>query len=583
MIAAALSIQDPRERPGEKEAAGRRGARALRRRGLGLPRLLRCGSTCASSSRSCRAARSGGAARRSSCTCCASASGRTSSSSCAAPRRSAIARNQPPAEPEQIHRALLAGLLSHVGLRDAARPRVHRRARRAVRAVAGLRAGAAAAALGRWRPSSSRPRGCGAARRRGIDPAWIEPIAGHLRQAHATPSRAGTAGAASVVATERVTLYGLPIVEGRTVRTGGSTRALARELFIRRALVERDWDTRHAFFAENGQLLDEVDALEDRVRRRDLASPTRRCSRSSTSASPRTSCPRATSTAGGGTRDGTTRSCSRSRARCCSATRRDVERAARGVEAGRARAAAELPLRARPPEDGVTVHVPLRVLPQLRAGGFDWLVPALRLELVTSLLRALPKEVRRSLAPMPETAAAVLGGADAAARAAPAPGSRARSSGARRPRRGDGVGPVAAGAAPADAIRHRRRRRADRSPRARTSTRCARRCARSCAPSCRARAAGLERRGMRTWEVGELPRVVDAAGHGRRGPRLSGAGRRRGDGRRRGYGNRSGAVGGDGPRDTAPAAADRPGTAAAAGQPAWRSRSPARRMARSMR
>ena len=56
----------------------------------------------------------------------------------------------------------------------------------------------------------------------------------------------------------------------------------------------------------------------------------------------------------------------------------------------------------------MTVHVPLRVLPQLKPTGFDWLVPALRLELVTALIRSLPKDLRRPLVPVPETAAAAL-------------------------------------------------------------------------------------------------------------------------------------------------------------------------------
>ena len=58
--------------------------------------------------------------------------------------------------------------------------------------------------------------------------------------------------------------------------------------------------------------------------------------------------------------------------------------------------------------DGVTVHVPLKLLPQLKPRGFDWLVPALREELVTTLIRSLPKDLRRSFVPVPEVAAAVL-------------------------------------------------------------------------------------------------------------------------------------------------------------------------------
>ena len=86
-----------------------------------------------------------------------------------------------------------------------------------------------------------------------IEPEWIEPLAGHLvRRTYTEPRWDAERGA--VVATERVTLYGLPIVAGRTVAYGRIDPALSRELFIRRALVEGDWETRHAFFAENRPL-----------------------------------------------------------------------------------------------------------------------------------------------------------------------------------------------------------------------------------------------------------------------------------------------------------------------------------------
>jgi ATP-dependent helicase HrpA len=240
-----------------------------------------------------------------------------------------------------------------------------------------------------------------------IDPAWIEPIAGHLvKRTYSEPRWDRRRG--SVVATERVTLYGLPIVEGRTVPYGRIDPALSRELFIRRALVERDWDTRHAFFADNGRLLEEVAQLEDRLRRRDLT-----VSDESLFAFFDERLPGDIVSA-----------------RHFDRWWRDARRTDPGLltfpralllggdadVSGRPQAWKQgdllLPLSyAFAPgtaADGVTVHVPLRVLPQLRPGGFEWLVPALRLELVTSLLRGLPKELRRSLAPMPETAAAVL-------------------------------------------------------------------------------------------------------------------------------------------------------------------------------
>ncbi len=102
-----------------------------------------------------------------------------------------------------------------------------------------------------------------------IQPEWVEPLAGHLvkrtySEPHWSRKRAGA------VATERVTLHGVPIVVGRTVDLGRIDPEQARELFLRHALVEGDWDTRHAFFAANRALLDDVEELETRARRRDL-------------------------------------------------------------------------------------------------------------------------------------------------------------------------------------------------------------------------------------------------------------------------------------------------------------------------
>ena len=102
-----------------------------------------------------------------------------------------------------------------------------------------------------------------------IQPEWIEPLAGHLvkrtySEPHWSRKRAGA------VAVERVTLHGVPIVVGRDVDLGRIDPELARELFLRHALVEGDWDTRHAFFAANRALLDDVEELETRARRRDL-------------------------------------------------------------------------------------------------------------------------------------------------------------------------------------------------------------------------------------------------------------------------------------------------------------------------
>src|SRR5262249_1402467 len=102
-----------------------------------------------------------------------------------------------------------------------------------------------------------------------IDPRWIEPLAGHLvRRSHGDPRWDARRGAA--VVSERVTLYGLPIVDGRAVGLARLDPALARVLFIRHGLVGREWDARYPFVAENARRVEEAVALEERARRRGL-------------------------------------------------------------------------------------------------------------------------------------------------------------------------------------------------------------------------------------------------------------------------------------------------------------------------
>ena len=90
-----------------------------------------------------------------------------------------------------------------------------------------------------------------------IDPSWLEPAAEHLvRRSYGDAWWDGRRG--SAMTTERVTLYGLPIVEGRRVQLGRVDPALARTLFIEHALVDGDWRTHHAFAEANRALVDEL-------------------------------------------------------------------------------------------------------------------------------------------------------------------------------------------------------------------------------------------------------------------------------------------------------------------------------------
>ncbi|MGN6188063.1 MAG: ATP-dependent RNA helicase HrpA, partial [Conexibacter sp.] len=187
-----------------------------------------------------------------------------------------VATNAAAAEPDAIHRALLAGLLSHVGVRDAAPADARRpvRGRRPLTEYTGARGARFAlspgSGLARRPPDwamvaelveTNRLWGHTAAR---IDPAWIEPVApAHLlRHAYGEPRWDARRGAA--MADERVTLYGLPIVPARAVPYARVDPAGARELFLRRALVAGEWDARHDFMSENARRIAEVEALEDR-------------------------------------------------------------------------------------------------------------------------------------------------------------------------------------------------------------------------------------------------------------------------------------------------------------------------------
>jgi ATP-dependent helicase HrpA len=318
-----------------------------------------------------------------------------------AARGSGIRINSVPAEPDDVHRAVLAGLLSHVGLREGRSEYVGARDSRFV-----LWPGSAVKPppwiMVAELVETSRLFGRVAAR---VDPRWIEPLAKHLvRRSYSEPR--WDRARASVVATERVTLYGLPIVEGRTVAYGRIDPAVSRELFIRRALVEGDWDTRHAFVARNAELRARLEALEERARRRDLLVEDAVLFDFFDSRIP------ADVVSGGHfdrwfrdqpgdlldfTEDLLTRSSADLSGRPDAWRQGDlVLRLSYRFEPGSER-------------DGVTVHIPLRALAAVRDEGFDWLVPALREELVVALIRSLPKELRRQFVPAPEVAAQVVG------------------------------------------------------------------------------------------------------------------------------------------------------------------------------
>ena len=214
----------------------------------------------------------------------------------------------------------------------------------------------------------------------------------------------------AVMAYERVTLYGLPLVAAPPRRLrAASSRTMARELFIRHALVEGDWQTRHHFFRDNAGAARRARAeLEERARRRDLLVGDDEIFAFYDARIP-------ADVVSARHFDAWWKKQRHTTPDLLTLTRDDLLRTTTPTTSSPdAWQAGDLALpvtyRFEPgaDDDGVTVHVPVDVLARLGGDEFAWQVPALREELVTALIRSLPKDLRRNFVPAPDTARAVL-------------------------------------------------------------------------------------------------------------------------------------------------------------------------------
>ncbi|MCK0176066.1 ATP-dependent RNA helicase HrpA [Mycolicibacterium sp. F2034L] len=316
-----------------------------------------------------------------------------------------IRESNEPADPAAIHAALVSGLLSHIGLRDGdARDYQGARNTRFVLAPGSV--------LTRRPPrwivvadlvETSRLFGRNAAR---IEPEMVERIAGDLVQrTYSEPHWDAQRGA--VMAYERVTLYGLPLVARRRIGYSQIDPELARELFIRHALVEGDWQTKHHFFRDNARLRAELEEIEERARRRDMLVGDEEVFAFYAARVP-------ADVVSARHFDAWWRKERHRSPDLLTMTRADLLRADDADELPNAWQAGDLSLpltyRFEPgaADDGITVHVPVEVLARLGGDDFAWHVPALREELITALIKALPKELRRNFVPAPDTAREVL-------------------------------------------------------------------------------------------------------------------------------------------------------------------------------
>ena len=362
------------------------------------------------------------------------------------PELSGPARGMPGAEPDSsedhrlrwdddtIHRSLLAGLLSQIGMQDTgeikassvahlrgeARARALRQAaKRARNEYLGARG--ARFAIFPGSPLSKKPPewimagelvetsrlwARDVAR---IQPEWAEELAGPLaKHTYSEPHWSTKQGAA--MATEKVLLYGVPIVADRPVLFAKVDPEAAREMFVRHALVEGEWTTHHRFFAENRRLLAEAEELEARSRQRGLVASEddlfafydQRVPASVVSARHFDSwwkkAQRETPDLLTFTLD-----------QLVDADAVDTDQFPETWTQGEVTLPLTYQFSPGSDADGVTVHVPLSILNRVAPAGFDWMVPGLLDELCVATIRSLPKAVRRELVPAPDIGAAVAG------------------------------------------------------------------------------------------------------------------------------------------------------------------------------
>ena len=313
-----------------------------------------------------------------------------------------------PFDAQTIHTALLTGFLSHVGLRASAG-----------REYQGTRGSSfvlwPGSALARRPPElvvaaelveTSRLFGRIAA---AVQPEWVEAVGGELLRRNYSEPR-WSKRRAQVVATEKLTLLGVTLIAARTVAFDAIDPEVARELFVRHALVEGDWETRHRFLAANQRAAQDVQDLQDRARRRDLlvdddtvfALYDARIPADITS---------------GRRFDAWWRKVSRTSPDLLTFTAEMLTAASDGVDAKAfpdtlRSEGTELPLdyvfepgRA---DDGVTVTVPLAVLARLRPDAVPDQIPGHQRDLAIALIRSLPKTLRRLFVPVPDAAGRAL-------------------------------------------------------------------------------------------------------------------------------------------------------------------------------
>ncbi len=307
-----------------------------------------------------------------------------------------------------VHKAILAGLLSHIGQKTEEGDYLGARQRRFWIHPSSV--------IGRKKPNWTMAAELVETTKlfarmvAKIEPDWIEPLAGHLvKKNHFEPHWEKKRG--QVIAYEQVTLYGLIVVGRRPVHYGPIDPAAARELFIREGLVRGEINSRARALAANRELLERMDELEAKARRRDILADEETLFGYYDARLPADIYQTASF-------ENWYRRESQKDPQLLIMGEEDVlAREAREVTAsqypdslriGELSLPLEYHFEPNHPRDGVTLRVPAPLLPQLRPERLDWLVPGLIEAKAIALVRGLPKAIRKNFVPVPDFVGAAL-------------------------------------------------------------------------------------------------------------------------------------------------------------------------------
>jgi ATP-dependent helicase HrpA len=319
-----------------------------------------------------------------------------------------FAPNDQPASSEQIHRALLPGLLSKIGMWNQ-ESRVYvgaRQTRFQIHPSSALARKPSPWVMAAELVETSQLFARSVAK---IDPTWLEAAAGSLcKRSYGDPH--WEMKAAQVVAKEQVTLYGLPVVKERRVSYAAFDPGLCRDMFITHALVRHEYTTKAAFMDHNQRLHDEVRYLRDKARRSDMVAdevalwnffdrqlPDDVCSGKSFETWRRQA----------EIRDPSLLCLSRADLLLDEAAELSQDRYPDYLVVGGARLPMSYRFDPGDDSDGISISVPLAMLPQLDPAVLAWTIPGWHAIKLRALLDSLPKALRKSLAPVEDLVAAL--------------------------------------------------------------------------------------------------------------------------------------------------------------------------------